>query len=115
MVGNLYAGVAAEVEVVLGGVCDDGVDGGACRDVAALADLLLLVGTEQPRVVSLLHHHERDARLVAHLQLHTRLPDRLQLVDQHLKQKHLHQTRRISPGSNPRPRVCLSKLLFTKC
>lgn len=67
----LYALVTAEVEVELGGVRDAEVDGGAGGDVARLARLLLLVGAEQPRVVPLLHHYERNARLVLRLQLKT--------------------------------------------
>ena len=48
------------------------------------ADLVVWVGTEQPGVVSLLHHHKGDPRLVAILQLHARLPDGDELVVQDL-------------------------------
>lgn len=72
----LYTLVAAQIEVELGGMRDAEVDGGAGGDVARLARLLLLVGAEQPRVVPLLYHDERDARLVLRLQLkHTRVSD----------------------------------------
>lgn len=66
---HLYALVAAQVEVELGGVRDAEVDGGAGGDVPGLAGLLLLVGAEKARVVALLHHYECDARLVLRLQL----------------------------------------------
>lgn len=62
--------MTAEIKVEFSGVRDAEVDGGAGRDVARLAGLLLLVGAEQARVVPLLHHDERDARLVLRLQLH---------------------------------------------
>ena len=65
----LYALMAAQVEVELGGMRDAEVHGGAGGDVARLAGLLLLVGAEQARVVTLLHHYERDARLVFRFQL----------------------------------------------
>ena len=81
--GALDAGVAAQVEVELGGMSDAGVDGGAGRYVAAAAALLLAVGAEEARVVALLHGDEGDARLVAGLQLHARLAYRHQLVGQH--------------------------------
>jgi hypothetical protein len=61
--------VAAEVEIELGGMRDAEVDGGASGDVPRLARLLLLVRTEQSRVVPLLHHYERDARLIFSFQL----------------------------------------------
>lgn len=48
------------------------------------ADLVIWVGTEQPGVVPLLHHHKGDPGLVAILQLHARLPDGDQLVVQDL-------------------------------
>ena len=67
--GALNTGVRAQVKVELGGVCDADVDGGAGRDVARLARLLLLVGAEQAGVVALLHHDERDAGLVVCLEL----------------------------------------------
>lgn len=63
--------MTAEIEVELSGVRDTEVDGGAGGDVAGLAGLLLLVGAEQTRVVTLLNHNERDARLVLRLQLQT--------------------------------------------
>lgn len=65
----LYSLMAAEIKVELSGVRDAEVDGGAGGDVAGLARLLLLVGAEQARVVPLLHHDERDARLILRLQL----------------------------------------------
>ena len=67
--GALDALVRAQVEVKLGGVGDAHVHGGPGGDVPALAALLLLVGTEEPRVVTLLHHDEGDAGLVVWLQL----------------------------------------------
>ena len=59
----------AQVEVELRGVGDADVHGGAGRDVAALAALLLLVRAEEARVVALLHHDEGDPWFVVWLQL----------------------------------------------
>ena len=67
--GALDALVRAQVEVELGGVRDAHVHGGAGRDVAALAALLLLVRAEEARVVALLHHDEGDPWFVVWLQL----------------------------------------------
>ena len=67
--GALDALVRAQVEVELGGVGDAHVDRSAGGDVPALAALLLLVSTEQPGVVTLLHHDECDAGLVVWLEL----------------------------------------------
>ena len=72
--------MAAQVEVELRGVRDAHVHRGPGGDVAALADLVLLVSAEEAGVVALLHHDEGDARLVAHLQLHARLSHGSQLV-----------------------------------
>ena len=51
----------------------------------ALSYLVFLVCTEQTRMMSLLHDDERDARLIAHLKLHTRFTDGAQLLRQHLQ------------------------------
>ena len=67
--GALDALVRAQVEVKLGGMGDAHIHGGPGGDVPALAALLLLVSAEEPRVVTLLHHDERDAGLVVWLQL----------------------------------------------
>ena len=67
--GSLDALVRAQVEVKLCGVGDAHVHRCSGGDVPALAALLLLVGTEQPRVVTLLHHDERNAGLVVWLEL----------------------------------------------
>ena len=67
--GALDTLVRAQVEVKLGGVGDANVHGGPGRDVAALAALLLLVGAEESRVVTLLDHDEGDAGLIVWLQL----------------------------------------------
>ena len=67
--GSLDPLVGAEVEVELCRVGDADVHGSAGGDVPALAALLLLVGAEQPGVVALLHHNERDAGLVVSLEL----------------------------------------------
>ena len=61
--------MGAEIEVELCRVSYPDVHGGSGGDVPALAALLLLVGAEQPGVVTLLHHDERDARLVVSLKL----------------------------------------------
>ena len=71
--GALDTLVRAQVEVKLGGVGDAHVHGGPGRDVAALAALLLLVGAEKPRVVTLLHHDEGDAGLVLRLKLNNEI------------------------------------------
>ena len=67
--GALDALVRAQVEVKLGGMGDAHIHGSAGGNVAALAALLLLVCAEQPGVVTLLHHNERDAGLVVSLKL----------------------------------------------
>ena len=72
--------MGAEVEVKLSRMRDPHIHRSSSGNVATLADLFLLVGTEEPRVVPLLHHNERDARTVVLLQLHARLPDCQQLV-----------------------------------
>lgn len=59
--------MATEIEVKLSGMRDAEVDGSPGGDVARLARLLLLVRAEQPRVVTLLDHYERYARLVLRL------------------------------------------------
>ena len=61
--------MGTEIEVKLCRVSDPDVHGGPGGDVPALAALLLLVGAEQPGVVTLLHHDERDAGLVVSLKL----------------------------------------------
>lgn len=71
----LYTLMTAKIEVELSGVRDAEVDGSAGGDVAGLARLLLLVGAEQPRVVPLLNHDERDTRLVFRFQLDTSFSD----------------------------------------
>ena len=67
--GSLDPLVGAEVEVELCRVGDADVHGGAGGDVPALAALLLLVGTEEPRVVTLLDHDESNTWLVVGLEL----------------------------------------------
>ena len=83
----LYTGVTAQVEVELGRVSDAHVYGGSGGDVAALADLILLVGAEQSSVVALLHHDEGDSGLITHLQLHTRFSHGSQFMCEHLHHK----------------------------
>ena len=61
--------VGAEIEVELCRVGDADVHRGARWNVAALAALLLLVGTEEPRVVTLLDHDESNTWLVVGLEL----------------------------------------------
>lgn len=65
----LNALVAAEVEIKLGGMRNTEVDGGTGGYVTRFTRLLLFIGTEQPCVVPLLYHYERNARLVVCLQL----------------------------------------------
>lgn len=86
----LYAEVAAQEEIEVQRVSDHGVDGGAGRDVFALADTVTVVGGHEPGVVSLLHDDESKGRLVrlvgrhllagkpdgAHLRLRTERDDR---------------------------------------
>ena len=67
--GSLDALVRAQVEVKLCGVGDANIHRGPGGDVPALAALLLLVGAEQPRVVTLLYHDERYPRLIVWLEL----------------------------------------------
>ena len=61
--------MGAEIEVKLCRVSDPDVHCRPGGDVPALAALLLLVGAEQPGVVTLLHHDECDAGLVVCLEL----------------------------------------------
>uniref|UniRef100_A0A2M3ZMP0 Putative secreted peptide n=1 Tax=Anopheles braziliensis TaxID=58242 RepID=A0A2M3ZMP0_9DIPT len=61
-------------------------------NVARFATLLLLVRTEQARVVALLHDDEGDARLVVRLELNTRLADCRKLVLQHVRELALGHT-----------------------
>ena len=61
--------MGAEIEVELCRVGDADVHRGARWNVAALAALLLLVGTEEPRVVTLLDHDESNTWLVVGLEL----------------------------------------------
>ena len=67
--GSLDPLVRAEVEVELCRVGDADVHRGARWNVPALAALLLLVGTEEPRVVTLLDHDESNTWLVVGLEL----------------------------------------------
>ena len=76
--GALDALVRAQVEVELGGVRDAHVHGGAGRDVAALAALLLLVRAEEARVVPLLHHDEGDPWFVVSLELGRKYLNRIE-------------------------------------
>ena len=76
----LDAGVRAQVEVELGGMSDARVHGGARRDVARAAALFFAVRAEETCVVTLLHGHKCDARLVARLQFHAGLAYRHELV-----------------------------------
>lgn len=76
--------MAAQIEVKLRGMCDAHVDRGARRNVARFARLLLFVGAKQSSVMTLLHHNERDARPIVRLQLNAGLPNRRQLVLQHM-------------------------------
>lgn len=65
---------------------DAHVDGRTGRNVARLAALFLLVCAEQSRVMTLLHHNERDTRLVVGFQLDARLSNGRQLVLQHMRE-----------------------------
>ena len=80
----LNTGVGAQVEVELGGVADADVHRRPRRDVARLAAPVLAVPAEEAGVVALLHHYERDARLVAHLQHRARRPDGAKLAREYL-------------------------------
>ena len=80
----LDTSMTAQVEIKLGRMCDSDIDGGSWWDVARLAHLVLLVGTEETCVVTFLDHDERDAWLEVHLQLQTRLAHCTQLMVQHL-------------------------------
>ena len=56
------------------------IDRRARRDVATLANLILLVDAEKSRVMALLNDHERNRRLVVDLQLQTGAADGDQLL-----------------------------------
>lgn len=53
---------------------------GSSWNVTRFAHLVLFVGTEEPSVVSFLHHHKGYARLISNLQAQTGLPDGSQFV-----------------------------------
>ena len=74
-----------QVKVELDGMRDSDVDSGTSGNVAALADLVLLVAAEEASVVALLNGQKRDARLIALLQLHARHADCPQFVHQDLR------------------------------
>lgn len=76
--------MTAQIEVKLGRMSDANVYSRASRYVTALADLVLLVSTEEARVVALLYNNECDTWLVSHLQFHTSLTDGLQFHGQYL-------------------------------
>lgn len=78
--GALNALVRTQVEVKLCWVSDANIYGGASRNVATLATLLLLVGTEQSCVVPLLDSDVGYARLVICLQLDAGLPHGSELM-----------------------------------
>lgn len=65
---------------------DDLVDSRACRYVARSAHLVLLIGTEQSRVMSLLDDHEGYSRLIRHFQLDAGLSDCSQLVIENVEE-----------------------------
>ena len=79
--------MTAQVEVKLCRVSDAHVDGGSCGDVAALTDLILLVGAEQAGVVALLYDDEGDSGLITHLQLHTCFSHGSQFMRKYLHHK----------------------------
>ena len=89
---HLNSLVTAEIEIELGRMGDAHVHSGTGRNVARFAALFLLVCAEQSRVVTLLHHNERDARLVVGFQLDARLADGRQLVLQHMRELTLRHT-----------------------
>ena len=68
--GSLDALVAAEEEVVLGGMGDVGVDGGPGGHVARTPGLVPLVHAEEARVVALLDSDQGDPWHVVRLKLH---------------------------------------------
>ena len=68
--GSLDALVAAEEEVVLGGMGDVGVDGGPGGHVARTPGLVPLVHAEETRVVALLDSDQGDPWHVVGLKLH---------------------------------------------
>ena len=77
--------MGAEVEVELGGVADADVHGRTRRNVARLPAPVLPVPAEQPGVVTLLHHYERDSRLVANFKHRASRPDGAKLARKHLQ------------------------------
>lgn len=82
---HLDALVAAQVKIELGGMGDTNIDRRTGRYVTTLPALFLLVGAEQPGVVTLLHHYERDARLIVRLQFDAGLADGRQFVLEQLQ------------------------------
>jgi len=72
-----------------------------------LTDLIFLIGTEEPRVMPLLNHNERDSWLIIDLQLHACLADCSQLMRQDVSKLALadsvaveNDARRLKPCRN---------------
>lgn len=92
---HLNALMRAQVKVELGWVCNARVDSGTGGNVSRFARLLFLVGTEEPGVMALLNHDERDTWFVVRFQFYACLADSGQLMLQNL-QKTCHLFERIS-------------------
>ena len=79
--------MTAQVEVKLCRVSDSHVHSGAWRDVSTFSNLVFFVCTEEPGVVALLNHDERDAGLEVHLKFEASFTHGTELVVQNLETK----------------------------
>lgn len=78
------ASVPAQIEIKLRRMTDPHIHRCSSRNIPATTNLFLLIGAEQSRVMTLLHHDERDSGLVSHLQLDARLTNGTEFVVEHL-------------------------------
>lgn len=76
--------VRAQVEIKFSRMSDSHIDGSAGRDVPTLANLLPLISTEEPGVMSFLDNNERNARPIVVFQCHTGRADGQQFMSQDL-------------------------------
>lgn len=72
--------MTAQEEVKLSGVSDPHVNGSTSWYISTSACLVLLISTEETRVMSLLNDDKSDTRLIAHLQFHTCFTNSSQLI-----------------------------------
>ena len=72
--------MTAQIEIELGWMRNSNVDRCARRNITRLSTLLLLVGAEQPSVMTFLHNNESDSRTVVGFEFDARFANRGQFV-----------------------------------